>query len=135
MEEEKKQRTFHANPIPKKVGGGGPISSRLNSSRASRVSIYYDFMYRCELQNIVLQSNDSINMEENKFKARPASVVHKKPFVPKKPDHQLTICEFSLSTEKRAKEREEFDKLVKERENEIEKMKQLVSFLLTLSTL
>ncbi|KAJ8412323.1 hypothetical protein AAFF_G00145900 [Aldrovandia affinis] len=53
------------------------------------------------------------------FKARPNTVIHKEPFLPKK-DHRSVLGEvaegFQLSTERRAKERLEFDQGVCEKE-------------------
>uniref|UniRef100_A0A8B9HMS6 TPX2 microtubule nucleation factor n=1 Tax=Astyanax mexicanus TaxID=7994 RepID=A0A8B9HMS6_ASTMX len=51
------------------------------------------------------------------FKARPNAVVHKEPFVPKKENRSLLVPEgFQLSTERRAKERLEFERALKEKE-------------------
>ncbi|KAJ8016369.1 hypothetical protein DPEC_G00006490 [Dallia pectoralis] len=58
------------------------------------------------------------------FKARPNTVIHKEPFVPKKENRSVledinnsTVPEgFQLSTERRAKERLEFEKAVSEKE-------------------
>ncbi|XP_035199931.1 targeting protein for Xklp2 isoform X2 [Oxyura jamaicensis] len=45
------------------------------------------------------------------FKARPNVVVHQEPFVPKKENKPVSVPEsFELATEKRAKERQEFEK-------------------------
>ncbi|XP_026990397.2 targeting protein for Xklp2 isoform X3 [Tachysurus fulvidraco] len=58
------------------------------------------------------------------FKARPNVVVHKEPFVPKKENrsiladttHSVVADGFQLSTERRAKERLEFERALKEKE-------------------
>ncbi|NP_001096233.1 targeting protein for Xklp2 [Xenopus tropicalis] len=51
------------------------------------------------------------------FKARPNTVVHQEPFLPKKESRCLTATEgFELATEKRAKERQEFEKSLAEME-------------------
>lgn len=65
------------------------------------------------------------------FKARPATVVHKEPFIPKKQDHVISVEEFSLTTERRAKERAEFEKKLKEKEEELEMIKRKVINVLT----
>lgn len=65
-------------------------------------------------------------MSYPQFKARPSTVVHKKPFVPKKVEHPIIVENFLLSTEQRAKEREEFDKKLKEKESQLELMKKEV---------
>ncbi|KAM9444987.1 targeting protein for Xklp2 isoform 2-T2 [Clarias gariepinus] len=52
------------------------------------------------------------------FKARPNAVVHKEPFVPKKENRSVLVAEgFQLSTERRAKERLEFEQALKEKES------------------
>ncbi|KAM3833934.1 targeting protein for Xklp2-B-like [Diretmus argenteus] len=51
------------------------------------------------------------------FKARPNTVVHKEPFQPKKEAHTKLVAEpFELSTQRRARQREEFDRQASERE-------------------
>ncbi|XP_057219438.1 targeting protein for Xklp2 isoform X2 [Triplophysa rosa] len=51
------------------------------------------------------------------FKARPNTAVHKEPFVPKKENRSMLVVEgFQLSTERRAKERLEFERDVCEKE-------------------
>ncbi|XP_040465699.1 targeting protein for Xklp2 isoform X8 [Falco naumanni] len=51
------------------------------------------------------------------FKARPNTVVYQEPFVPKRGNKQLSVPEsFELATEKRAKERQEFEKRLAHRE-------------------
>ncbi|XP_051736571.1 targeting protein for Xklp2 isoform X2 [Ctenopharyngodon idella] len=51
------------------------------------------------------------------FKARPNSVAHKEPFVPKKENRSILVPEgFQLATERRAKERLEFEKELSEKE-------------------
>jgi hypothetical protein len=61
------------------------------------------------------------------FKARPAVVIHQKPFEPRKSCRPLTdITEIELNTERRAKEREEFDARLKLDQAELEQLRQLV---------
>ncbi|XP_056588607.1 targeting protein for Xklp2 isoform X2 [Triplophysa dalaica] len=51
------------------------------------------------------------------FKARPNTTVHKEPFVPKKENRSMLVLEgFQLSTERRAKERLEFEREMCEKE-------------------
>ncbi|XP_072553136.1 targeting protein for Xklp2 isoform X2 [Salminus brasiliensis] len=51
------------------------------------------------------------------FKARPNVITHKEPFVPKKENRSILVPEgFQLSTERRAKERLEFERALKEKE-------------------
>uniref|UniRef100_W5MG98 TPX2 microtubule nucleation factor n=1 Tax=Lepisosteus oculatus TaxID=7918 RepID=W5MG98_LEPOC len=57
--------------------------------------------------------------EAASFRARPNTVTHKEPFVPKKENRPTTVTEgFQLSTERRAKERMEFDHIVAEKERQ-----------------
>ncbi|XP_071331214.1 targeting protein for Xklp2 isoform X2 [Trachinotus anak] len=51
------------------------------------------------------------------FKARPNTVTHKEPFQPRKEGRPATVVEaFELSTERRARERQEFERLASEKE-------------------
>ncbi|XP_053555846.1 targeting protein for Xklp2 isoform X2 [Bombina bombina] len=53
------------------------------------------------------------------FKARPNTVTHQEPFVPKKENRSLTVQEgFELATERRAKERQEFERRLAETETQ-----------------
>ncbi|XP_040187641.1 targeting protein for Xklp2 isoform X2 [Rana temporaria] len=57
--------------------------------------------------------------EMSTFKARPNTVTHQEPFVPKKESRILTVQEaFELATEKRAKDRQEFEKRQAEQETQ-----------------
>ena len=65
--------------------------------------------------------------EAAQFKARPADVIHKKPFEPKKSERPLTdITTVELNTERRAKEREEFDAMIKEEHAKVEEFRRMV---------
>ncbi|CAI9597201.1 unnamed protein product, partial [Staurois parvus] len=55
--------------------------------------------------------------EMSMFKARPNTVTHQEPFMPRKESRVLTVQEgFELATERRAKERQEFEKRLAELE-------------------
>ncbi|XP_041654449.1 targeting protein for Xklp2 isoform X2 [Cheilinus undulatus] len=55
--------------------------------------------------------------EASVFKARPNTVTHKEPFQPKKESRNLPVTEaFELSTERRARERQEYERLASEKE-------------------
>lgn len=59
------------------------------------------------------------------FKANPNTIVHQEPFVPKKDSKPISVAEsFELATEKRAKERQEFEKRLAELETEKEKLQE-----------
>eukprot|EP00076_Gallus_gallus_P032388 XP_024997926.1 targeting protein for Xklp2 isoform X2 [Gallus gallus] len=61
------------------------------------------------------------------FKARPNVVVYQEPFVPKKENKMLSVPEnFELATEKRAKERQEFEKRLANLEARREKLQEQV---------
>lgn len=64
------------------------------------------------------------------FKARPPTVLYKKPFEPKTESKPLTeITEFHLNTDKRAKKRESFEEYLKRKEERKEQIKKEVSIL------
>lgn len=63
------------------------------------------------------------------FKAQPAKILNKEPFKVKldhSQNHVTDVVEFSLSTQKRATERKNFDQFLKEREQEKEMNKMKV---------
>jgi hypothetical protein len=61
------------------------------------------------------------------FKARPADVIHKKPFVPRKSERPLTdVTSVELNTQRRAKKREAFDAKIKSEQEKIEELRRLV---------
>jgi 3-deoxy-D-arabino-heptulosonate 7-phosphate (DAHP) synthase len=65
--------------------------------------------------------------EAGQFKARPADVIHKKPFKPKKSQRPLTdITTEDLNTERRAKERKEFNTMIKAENAKLEELRKLV---------
>jgi hypothetical protein len=65
--------------------------------------------------------------EAAQFRARPADVIHKKPFEPKKSERPLTdITMVELNTERRAKERDEFDAMIKAEQAKLEELRRLV---------
>jgi hypothetical protein len=65
--------------------------------------------------------------EAAQFKARPADVIRKKPNETKKSERPLTdITTVKLNTERRAKEREEFDTMVKTEHAKLAELRRLV---------
>ncbi|KAF2898343.1 hypothetical protein ILUMI_07827 [Ignelater luminosus] len=95
IQEEKKAREFHARPAP----------SNIFKSPASEKS----FVKHHHSDASLLKT----------FKAKPAKVLQMKPFEPKKEEHTTEFSEFTLSTERRAKEREMFEQKKKEKEEEL----------------
>ncbi|XP_019870269.1 targeting protein for Xklp2 homolog isoform X2 [Aethina tumida] len=105
LEEEKKMREFHANPRPKYLASR---NSSCNSSLKSANSSHKSNETLCE-----------------QFKARPATVLYKEPFMPKYGEKPLTeIAEFHLSCEQRMQERKQFDLEQKEREDKLRAIKE-----------
>ncbi|CAH0545697.1 unnamed protein product [Brassicogethes aeneus] len=104
LEEEKKAREFHARPAPRKIYSPCKTSSKEKLNK----------------------SNETLaqNATQPSFKARPPTVLYKKPFVPKKEETQIVVSEFHLYSEIRAKEREEFDRKSKEKEQQTEIIRQ-----------
>uniref|UniRef100_A0A3B4BHE1 Uncharacterized protein n=1 Tax=Periophthalmus magnuspinnatus TaxID=409849 RepID=A0A3B4BHE1_9GOBI len=64
----------------------------------------------------MVQEEKKQQEEATHFKARPNVVTHKEPFKPKKEDRAETSAGFQLLTERRARERQEFDRQVNEKE-------------------
>lgn len=61
------------------------------------------------------------------FKARPATVIYKKPFEPKNYDRPLPdITAVVLNTERRANKREECDEMITSKHAEVENLRRLV---------
>ncbi|CAH1179910.1 unnamed protein product [Phaedon cochleariae] len=113
LEEEKKAREFHARPVPKAI---------LNASKNINSTMKHGSFQRSESQRSLTGSDKSKSSENItcQFKARPATVLVKEPFIPKKMDKPLTeIQKFNLNTEIRAKNREVFDHIVKEKEDQL----------------
>lgn len=108
IEEERKQASqFKAQPLP------GGIVKRMRSISA---------------KGSASTTSSSSENKENfvRFEARPPAVLYKEPFKPvHKPLQLVKPVPFQLTTEKRAAERERFDKLLKEKEEEQEKYRKL----------
>ncbi|XP_069698789.1 targeting protein for Xklp2-like isoform X2 [Periplaneta americana] len=127
LEEEKKTREFHARPLPSCIKS--PSSQKHVSLVATQPS---PFKLEVDKRGMTKQQQLKMKLEEEarelqqaaQFKARPATVVKLKPFEPKKSDRPLTdITSVELNTERRAKEREEFDMKVKMEQEEVEEMR------------
>lgn len=81
------------------------------------------------MQNITTACSASTTSSENKennvkFEAKPAIVLYKEPFKPVLQQLQLKTAPFALTTEKRAAERERFEKQLKVKEEENERLRQ-----------
>ncbi|XP_017778780.1 PREDICTED: targeting protein for Xklp2 homolog [Nicrophorus vespilloides] len=114
IEEEKKARVFHANPLPKKILTAPQIKPKVTRYGS--------------MESVKSNKSDDSILEPAPFKARPALVLKAKPFVPKKEERPLLeVSEFTLNTDRRAKERDEFDaklKEMKERNEELMRQKE-----------
>ncbi|XP_018897899.1 uncharacterized protein [Bemisia tabaci] len=111
LEEERKKAEFHANPLPSylNVKKEIPIPSTRSYTLSKRRTLY-----KFEL-------NEKENPAPLPFKAQPPTVLQKDPFIPKKADRPLLeIPDFELKTERRAREREQFEITMKEREAQME---------------
>jgi targeting protein for Xklp2 len=65
--------------------------------------------------------------EAANFKARPVTVLDKQPFQPKPSDKPLSeVSNFELHSDRRAREREEFEQMRKQKEAELEANKRQV---------
>ncbi|PNF25470.1 hypothetical protein B7P43_G06000 [Cryptotermes secundus] len=129
LEHEKKSREFHANPIPACVKSPSTVkeASVLSTEPAP-------FQLEVDKRGMIKKQQLRQKMEEEarklqqaaQFKARPAIVLHKKPFEPKKSNNPFTdITAIELNTERRAKEREEFDTKIKLEQAELEELRRL----------
>ncbi|KAL1517265.1 hypothetical protein ABEB36_001051 [Hypothenemus hampei] len=104
LDEEKKARTFHANPVPTAIKNR---SRKLSSSSCG------------SNKNLALRQSPT-----KEFKARPAVVLHQEPFVPRRAEKPPTeFKEFALNTEKRRDERKYFEKIKQEKEDLLEILK------------
>ncbi|XP_041978003.1 targeting protein for Xklp2 homolog [Aricia agestis] len=104
IEEERKLATqFKAQPLPKAV------KKRM----------------QCVTTGSSVSNASSENKENHiKFEAKPPVVLYKEPFKPVlKPVQLVQPVPFALTTEKRAVEREKFEKQIKEKEEEMEKIR------------
>ncbi|CAH1101969.1 unnamed protein product [Psylliodes chrysocephalus] len=101
LEAEKKAREFHAKPIPKSI---------LQPTRA----------FSMATKN---KADDTVNTTI--FKAKPPTVLYKKPFEPKREDRPLLEIEhFVLNTDVRFREREHFDQMIKFKEKQLLRLRE-----------
>lgn len=125
VQEERKQREFHANPCPNFSHPSIPERPTLMSTRPAPFQLSYDTLGISKKERFLTQLAE-LRLEERKaaqFKAQPAKVLIKEPFKVKldHSQHNITdVVEFSLTTVKRAAERKHFDQFLKEREQEKE---------------
>ncbi|KAK6623615.1 hypothetical protein RUM43_009467 [Polyplax serrata] len=118
IEEEKKTfNSFKAQPMPI-FNGKNNVS--LRSERTPYKTIPQPFNLTQSKTNKSVQEHEPISERVTPFKARPAVVVHQKPFIPKLPKHEVPQpLDFHLNTEKRALERQKFDEKIRQKEEEV----------------
>ncbi|KAK7792363.1 hypothetical protein R5R35_009963 [Gryllus longicercus] len=139
LEEEKKKRVFHANPIPnylkstRQMSTSGKTSAgkyTLEVKKSTSVdtgkkatSVTEKTVAKSTSSKPVAPqaSNSSQNSTTSKFRARPAFVVRRQPFVPRRPERSLVKPgNVTLHSEKRAKARREFDEKLRQHYKELE---------------
>ncbi|XP_026686403.1 targeting protein for Xklp2 homolog isoform X2 [Diaphorina citri] len=107
IEEEKRWAEFHANPLPRFVQ---KAKKQLASSQGSLNMTTCSHSTTC-----------SINSEQFVFKAKSPSVLHQKPFIPRKSIKPCSqVLDFTLHTEERSHQRELYESTKKQRELEMQ---------------
>ncbi|KAF8795144.1 Targeting protein for Xklp2 like protein [Argiope bruennichi] len=118
LEEQSKPFVFRAQMMPVPEPSALPAVPRRPPTQPEPFK--FELEHRCA-------KHDSLHIEEQQmsFKAQPADVLKKKPFVPEKPPKpNLEIEEFHLHTEKRASERHRLEEIKKAEEREKERILQ-----------
>ncbi|XP_075022976.1 targeting protein for Xklp2 isoform X3 [Calonectris borealis] len=104
---------FKALPLPYFDHVKLPEKKVKNPTQPEPFNLQIDERGAAKLQSWKQQLEDDLKRQKEAacFKARPNTVVYQEPFVPKKENKLLSVPEsFELATEKRAKERQEFEK-------------------------
>jgi len=127
LEEEKAAREFHANPILKEVA-----NPRLPEKKVQPPTQIAPFQLKIEervetrlnkWQEDIKKELDDQRKAAN-FKANEPKVLHQAPFVPKPSDRQLSeISNFTLHSDRRAVERQAYEKERLKKELDIEQAK------------
>ncbi|XP_072305427.1 targeting protein for Xklp2 [Eucyclogobius newberryi] len=113
---------FKAQPLPDFSTVVLPEKKRLEPTKPEPFNLLIDArgVEKTSRWESMVQGEKKQQEEATHFKARPNVVTHKEPFKPKKEDRAETSCTtatgFQLLTERRAQERQEFDRLVCEKE-------------------
>ncbi|XP_029864551.1 targeting protein for Xklp2 isoform X2 [Aquila chrysaetos chrysaetos] len=104
---------FKALPLPYFDHVKLPEKKVKNPTQPEPFNLQIDERGVAKLQSWKQQLKEDLKRQKEAacFKARPNTVVYQEPFVPKKENKLLSVPEsFELATEKRAKERQEFEK-------------------------
>ncbi|XP_015525122.1 targeting protein for Xklp2 homolog [Neodiprion lecontei] len=141
LEEDKKARIFQAKPIPEfkpvlvrgiskeNISSGNKASNSAPSlpqkTRISTLPISKTGSRNCLLtkNNCSNQENQNPSVNSNAQSSQNYKSKEDKSKYEPKPIKVLSDHEFQLNTDKRAKERKEFDERIKQKEQEIEKLK------------
>ncbi|XP_042234581.1 targeting protein for Xklp2 homolog isoform X2 [Homarus americanus] len=128
LEDEKNLVNFHAQPMPIFENGvcGVPPKKPPTPTRVKPFNLNIDQRgtNKQEQYQRHLEEQAHLDKEQRKFLARPDAVLHKKPFIPEKSKKPLTdISTFTLNTEVRAVDRNEYELQRKRREDEIQAAK------------
>ncbi|KAF2366052.1 TPX2 C-terminal [Trinorchestia longiramus] len=121
---EKALAEFHALPMPVFDGGPKGLPSKKPPSATKPAPFDLKIDKRAEARKLLMEKEqeerEQRERELRSFHARAATVVSKDPFLPERSYKPLTdISAFELNTEKRSKERHDFDLHIKQREDEI----------------
>lgn len=128
MEEEKKKREFHAQPIPKSVYKSPMKNGMRGAGSKENIGPSNNTSAKSSITNLT-SANKTLfgnsNPADTTFKAKPANVLKKQPFIPKLNLLPPTaISAFNLNTERRVAEREAYEMKVREREDALAKIEQ-----------
>ncbi|KAM6378491.1 targeting protein for Xklp2 isoform 3-T4 [Pluvialis apricaria] len=110
---------FKALPLPYFDHVKLPEKKVKNPTQPEPFNLQVDERGAAKLQSWKQQLKEDLKKQKEAacFKARPNTVVYQEPFVPKKENMLLSVPEsFELATEKRAKERQEFEKRLADKE-------------------
>ncbi|KAK3085599.1 hypothetical protein FSP39_005973 [Pinctada imbricata] len=123
--EEKKAREFHAQPLPDHETHLPERQPRpLTKPEPFELQIDKRGAKRTEEWNSRMAEEEEEKKQKAMFRAKPAVVTHKEPYKAQKSTKPLTdITEFTLSTEQRSQQREDFEMFKKAREAQIESVK------------
>nr|XP_023659814.1 targeting protein for Xklp2 isoform X1 [Paramormyrops kingsleyae] len=128
LEEQRREEVhkFKALPLPDFHEVHLPEKKPLEPTKAEPFRLLLDERGVAKSERWELKMKEELKQQADaaNFKARPSAVVHKEPFVPKKENrpafetisHSTVSDVFQLSTERRAKERQEYDRAMSERE-------------------
>ncbi|CAB1417624.1 unnamed protein product, partial [Pleuronectes platessa] len=109
---------FKAQPLPDFESVILPEKKKLEATKPEPFRLLLDERGSVKNSRWELMVKEQKQQEEAAtFKARPNTVIHKEPFQPKKQERATAaVGNFELSTERRARERQEYERLVSEKE-------------------